>query len=579
MGKATSCYQCRKTKKGCTKEPGGCSGCRIKGVPCIYPSQTVKALGASKVACSATLSPQLPNNRNSEDALNFLNTPDWDSVGNSIRTPSSEISATAPLKQFITAIEAPISFDNYHDDWMIQDPDLMPTWRDFECVNLFFTNMSRNHLAAGMMDSFDVSTFLLTFFQQPPSFRLVITAISAFYLGASTSEESYLFFFKRARKAVILAANRPSVSTAKAYFWIFVCSKIMSKTELGLPFLVMSVEMLKILEIDRDPDDLPWLRGLHLTEIEMEERRRLYWNVKLMLDLERSLSLELGLPELSFGYVKPMRAIAGTFRNVDSCQPFCDIRELIIAIKKHHLLVPRSLQEIFLSPAVISLHLWLSKILSDIPSEYLLRHGTDLKRVESTYNPVTALYLVWMNFDLLASVVMLHRSKLYLSALDCFEPSRLDSVTHETIKLAINETLYATQNMIYCVSLLMNLNEQHRRGITMRMELLYPIFEATISAWFLTCRMSGQWRSLVPIPFEDLQNGVAQFLIVGQTTKEGRGGEILPVMKAMLQEMTACDVEPLAFMGLLGLQVKGGKGWQGRKEERWRVFWKGNGLK
>ncbi|ORY38343.1 hypothetical protein BCR33DRAFT_720708 [Rhizoclosmatium globosum] len=581
--KATSCEHCRKSKKGCTRELGGCSGCRTRGIPCIYPEQTVRAIGAFKGPPFCILSPNIGTNQIADD-INSWNTPVWESIGNE----------GSPLKQIIKAMEAPMIFDVHHDEWILQDPDLMPTWRDFECVHTFFTMMSGGPRAGGMMDSFDTSNFLLTFFQQPPSFRLVITAIAAYYLGANASEESYLLFFKRARKAVILAANKPSVSNARAYYWIFVCSKIMSKKELGLPFLIMAVDMLKTLQLDIDPDDLPWLCGLQLTEIEIEERRRLYWNVKQILEIERSLSLELGLPELSFGYVKPMRPIPGTFRAVDSLQLFCKIRESIVSIKEHHLCAPKSCRDLLFSAAEVNLHLQLISTQSEIPNDYLLMKGIDFERVERLYNPVTALYLVWMNFDLYAAVVMLHRSKLYLSALDCCVPSRLNSSTHEIITLAIKETLNATQNMINCVSLLANLTEERRRGITMNMLLLYPIFEAAISAWFLTCRMNEQWRSLVPIPVEDLQNGVAQFLNLGQNTKEGKSGPILPIMKAMLQEMTGIQdqtqwidshgisnmtnavEEPLAFMGLLGLEVKGGLRWQGKKEENWRGFWTEN---
>ncbi|ORY49390.1 hypothetical protein BCR33DRAFT_581623 [Rhizoclosmatium globosum] len=90
--------------------------------------------------------------------------------------------------------------------------------------------------------------------------------------------------------------------------------------------------------------------------------------------------------------------------------------------------------------------------------------------------------------------------------------------------------------MIQLVSFLFMLPEEHRRGITMSMLTLYPMFEASISAWFLICRMGEAWKKLVAVPTEELQNGMAQFIKLGETVIEGNNSPILPVMKAMLRE-------------------------------------------
>ncbi|ORY49414.1 hypothetical protein BCR33DRAFT_781686 [Rhizoclosmatium globosum] len=34
--KRTSCEECRIKKKGCTKEKTGCTGCKVKGITCVY---------------------------------------------------------------------------------------------------------------------------------------------------------------------------------------------------------------------------------------------------------------------------------------------------------------------------------------------------------------------------------------------------------------------------------------------------------------------------------------------------------------------------------------------------------------
>ncbi|KAJ3289652.1 hypothetical protein HDU79_003889 [Rhizoclosmatium sp. JEL0117] len=168
-------------------------------------------------------------------------------------------------------LEAPI-LDKDDLDLALEDPDLMPTFEDFECVLTFMTTNPR---AGTLMVLMNVNQFLLTFFTQPASLRLVIGAIAACYTRSAISDDTVLWFFKRARKAVILSADRPSLATAKAYYWIFIFAWIMKKYELGFPFLKMAVGLVSVLRLDVDPDYLPDLVG-H-SEAEKEERRRLFW--------------------------------------------------------------------------------------------------------------------------------------------------------------------------------------------------------------------------------------------------------------------------------------------------------------
>ncbi|KAJ3079515.1 hypothetical protein HDU99_010695, partial [Rhizoclosmatium hyalinum] len=180
-------------------------------------------------------------------------------------------SATA-ITQFMQAMEAPI-LESYHDNWYVEDPDLMPTMEDFECVFTFVTTDLR---VATLNISMDVNGFMMTFFTQPASLRVVVCAIAA-YFSQTISDEATLWFFKRARKAVILAADKPSVASVKAFYWIYVYSQVMKKDHLGLPFLIMAVNLVPLLQLDVDPDELPHL--VASSEIEKEERRRLTWGL------------------------------------------------------------------------------------------------------------------------------------------------------------------------------------------------------------------------------------------------------------------------------------------------------------
>ncbi|ORY49388.1 hypothetical protein BCR33DRAFT_781668 [Rhizoclosmatium globosum] len=214
--KATSCEQCRKSKKGCTKELGGCSGCRVKGLVCIYPPETLAALGIETSETSETRR-QRPITGAKQSQANVAE--QW--------TPPSQAAEfnSGPLATLV----APMIFDETYDDWLIHEDlervrdrydgqlsvrrsDLMPTWEDFECVHKYFTTDPR---APAQMAVMDAAGFMNTFFQQPPALRLVVTAMAAFCSGSAMTEESAYWFFKRARKAVILAADRPSVPQRK----------------------------------------------------------------------------------------------------------------------------------------------------------------------------------------------------------------------------------------------------------------------------------------------------------------------------------------------------------------------------
>ncbi|KAJ3068919.1 hypothetical protein HDU99_003072, partial [Rhizoclosmatium hyalinum] len=188
---------------------------------------------------------------------------------------SVQIAPAPAITQFMQAIEAPILESN-HDNWYMEDPDLMPTMEDFDCVLMFVTTNSR---VSTLQFTMDVNGFMMKFFTQPPSLRVVVCAIAA-YFSQTISDEAALWFFKRARKAVILAADKPSAATVKAFYWIYVYSQVMKKDQLGLPFLIMAVNLVPLLQLDVDPDELPHLFGS--SEIEKEERRRITWSLCLV---------------------------------------------------------------------------------------------------------------------------------------------------------------------------------------------------------------------------------------------------------------------------------------------------------
>ncbi|ORY49466.1 hypothetical protein BCR33DRAFT_583371 [Rhizoclosmatium globosum] len=158
----------------------------------------------------------------------------------------------------------------------------------------------------------------------------------------------------------------------------------MKKTELGLPFLRMAVDMVNALQMDIDPDDLAFPLGFDLSETEKEERRRFVWALSLLVDLEMSLSLKSGLPELSLKHIKPLTPIPGLLHTYRSYEPCIQTKHFLVAVKKHYSNVPHSIQDIFHSNSFKTLH-------SNIPLHNLINIEPQMFQ---SYDAVTMRYLI-----------------------------------------------------------------------------------------------------------------------------------------------------------------------------------------
>ncbi|ORY49385.1 hypothetical protein BCR33DRAFT_581561 [Rhizoclosmatium globosum] len=174
--KNVSCRECRSNKKGCSREVDGCTGCRVRGIPCIYPVKT-RNLHIQDNAASL-ISDKVSNEELGSDSEMQFHLQGSSAVsGPFIQTsaffepaslPSPPLCKTVslPLIRIMQVLDSPLIVE--HDEWMLEDPDLMPTYDDFRCVHAFITFNPR---AAALMSAMDIQAFITTFFLQPAPLR------------------------------------------------------------------------------------------------------------------------------------------------------------------------------------------------------------------------------------------------------------------------------------------------------------------------------------------------------------------------------------------------------------------------
>ncbi|ORY49392.1 hypothetical protein BCR33DRAFT_734882 [Rhizoclosmatium globosum] len=452
------------------------------------------------------------------------------------------------------------------------------------------------------MAAMNVNAFILTFFTQPAPLRLVIGAIAAYYSSPIISESDALWFFKRARKAVILASDRPTFSSIQAYFWIHLYAGIMKKEELGLPFLKMAIDFAVISKVDVDPDFQPQLA--HMNEIQKEERRRIFWSVCFISRVVLSVRSDYALSMLQLDQMKPLQPIIGVFEGMRSCKPVCEVRGFIIAIKRHYDSVPSSIQKILYCSNLQNLHIQFVILLSNIPPSLVLPFDNQLEIMSillSNTEPVD-IHVPSLNLDILACTTLLYRSQLYLSALNKFHPSILAPSTQDIVITAIEQCIIAVKRAKSLVQVLYDMNDIN---ISAHSRFWYPLFELSIVSWFIVCRMDKAWSEFVPIEVSELV--AASELFADLAIKSMNELDIsLPISTAltiMMQEMKVSvdqgqNIRPSAstgtalsnkwevgldgsyfgYLGLMGLEV-GGMAWKGKNEAEWKQFWKQNGIK
>ncbi|ORY44870.1 hypothetical protein BCR33DRAFT_211461 [Rhizoclosmatium globosum] len=452
-------------------------------------------------------------------------------------------------------------------------------------------------------------------------------------------------YYKRARKAVLQAIDKPSLQTVQAFYFINLFAQWNGQPSIGRPFFKSALDMLLLLQLDIDPDDSPWLYPLKLTDRQKEERRRVFWCCYWFLTLEQATTSDAVQIQLSTNRIRPPRPIEGVFKGF--ILQTCESQSLIAEIRRHHSKAPKSLVDILGSESIITLNSRLIQVHQQFPAEYLLiaENAENLSTLDysrflgqlSSILKTDVAYICTLNLNILASVCMLHRPKLYLSAVKHLDPEKLNDEARVLISSALSHSIDSAHRALCLLGFYLDVMEgsaRERLPVDQRLYFssqivltqlnVYPIFEVMIVFWFFVCRTRPCWRrysavgiSNVPLLLERLV-GLVSFVkrvFAAEKNTPGTMEPILKCMEAMVAEMSnlvagqgatefssnndVADLElgmkvmalgeqeedsavpiitqePCAFLGLLGMEVAGGIRWKGRSEEAWRLFWKLN---
>ncbi|KAI9340459.1 hypothetical protein BDR26DRAFT_349292 [Obelidium mucronatum] len=113
-------------------------------------------------------------------------------------------------------------------------------------------------------------------------------------------------------------------------------------------------------------------------------------------------------------------------------------------------------------------------------------------------------FLLGMNLNILSSISLLHRSKLFLSGLNSCTPTSLDPDSKKIISTAITQALQSAHRIACLISFLLEMisdpTQKTYFGSTLfewNTFLTNPIFEAIIVFWFIQCRMNPEWWGFV----------------------------------------------------------------------------------
>ncbi|KAJ3018735.1 UNVERIFIED_CONTAM: hypothetical protein HDU68_011001 [Siphonaria sp. JEL0065] len=335
--------------------------------------------------------------------------------------------------------------------------------------------------------------------------------------------------------------------------------------------------------------------------------------------------------------IKPPAAVYDhrqIFEAIPQALYMCEAYALIDALKRLYSQPPKSLHEVLASEPINCLHSVLLQLQGRIPIEYLLISETtdtllssDYTRFTSQLSPLSPrgkTYVLSLNMDLFSSVCILNRPRLYLSGLKTYNPIYIDTATRYIIANSVKECLDKAFRIVNLLPLTVGILE-----IDSYFAVTYPLFEALIVFWFVSCRMNKMWWEVLPrkkaewpVMYERCVSMVQFVQKVNRIegSKTGITTPMLKCMEAMLQEMVDVEgggvdrgnvvdspqindddgdvaqivlgmeivsldeatslkqisitKEPHCYLGLLGMEVCGRVRWKGSTEESWRLFWK-----
>ncbi|KAI9339943.1 hypothetical protein BDR26DRAFT_918898 [Obelidium mucronatum] len=557
-----NCFRCRRQKKKCDRRIPSCGRCERTHLTCQYPNLPTRRLE----------SPEIIN-------------------------PNQQIDLSADfpigLRTIFDAALRPLEEHTSHTScWIINNPDLQPTFEDWLLVYAHFT---KNHTVSPIFFSNDRSRFLDSFFQQPAPIRLIQCAIAAFH--RLYDHDTALSYYSRARKAVLLAASEPpSFETCQALYFTNLLAHWKGQPDIGKPFLAVGLEMAATLQLDVDPDESPWLYHLNLSERQKEERRRLYWSFYWYLSFEQATSSEW--QGYSFRHqssvkppTQPINDPLPVFTVVQPYECVCELYNLIGEIKRHHSSIPKSIKELLEDNAAASfekLHSRLISIHSRAPAAYILisesaesistaDHARFVKQLRQMTSGEIS-YAIGLNLDALASISILHRPRLFLTMLKSYTPLYLSLQHQQVIVDSIKQCLESAYRIVNFLDFLLTFssveNQENIDGGDQSLARdcqpfslnVYPAFEAMLVFWFIACKMKSMWKVLVdaalPLTLIQQLQRVVEFVereTIQANVSKANAGTFTPIsegMKSMLLELSQDTQEKTVNVDVLELALR-----------------------
>ncbi|KAI9325231.1 hypothetical protein BDR26DRAFT_925249 [Obelidium mucronatum] len=392
------CLRCRSQRKRCTLERPSCGRCAKSSHPCKYPS-TKTGLPVMIMPAAPYLSPSY-----SPPRASLL-----DRLAASPLLFEDSISASSPTPT-------------------IEDPDMMPSLDDWLLLHSYIYRDGKavpDHYA-------NFRKLVDNFFTSHPAIRLTMCAMAAVHKRDKglLTERICMSYYNRARKGVLRSLDKPCLSTVQAFYFINSFATMRGQPEIGKPFFLNAIRQIVGLRLDVDPDDSPWLDYLNLSEIDKEERRRIYWACFYRLNLLQSMSNDYIVTSMKVGLVRPPRGISDSsyeFTELPEISSLASIYHLITTIKRFYAnSIPDSISEMLYSITSVELMDQCVKVHSEIP-EYLLlllenpwslsspqkaRLCCQISKIPYACLPGTS----QLNFAYYASLCIINRPKLYLSA-------------------------------------------------------------------------------------------------------------------------------------------------------------------
>ncbi|KAJ3250845.1 hypothetical protein HDU77_006302 [Chytriomyces hyalinus] len=479
---ANTCEKCRLSKRKCDRALPCCSRCLASGWVCVYDTNSKEKGSPSNKLINPSMTPI--SNASSSQSPSILDT-------------SNDFSWLCLPSSFMGNITT------------VEDPDLMPSMKDWELLCKFLTNGTFS-----LLNYLLPRGFLESLFSQPPGIRLTWGAIAAYLSAPRLSNEICASYFSRAQKAVSRCFHRVSLESMQACVLISYFVLVSGRPRAAAPFHNQSIKLMYALQLEIDPDNI-LVAAAHpfMSEQEKQARRITFWVTFYCVRLMQSVVVRShGIRQITIksDKIKPAKTIYYDKYNglIEATATVCHLVSILDAIelvKSHHYTVPQTVSQVIYPSSFEALSSHLNTLRYQLPLHLLCNnftcppsvfldniandasHTRKSTIIETLYDAI----MVSMTFN--SAKCILYRPQLYLTYfLKLDGPSLLDNPKAITTLLtAIDESMKSARKITQLNSwLVMNPNWSAHLHFVFS---AFSLFEACVICWFLTCRTRSFW--------------------------------------------------------------------------------------